>query len=142
MTDARPDFSVIINDNEAAAARALKSGDYVHAYLLIHALMESLLRIFLGVHENATFDALIKRYEQFLKEQGQTESTFVQDLTEFNRRRNRIVHHLWRKGYSFTNRQAAAAASAAVITYGLFIEWLETFDPDIKAAGFRYDEGV
>jgi len=142
MADSRPDYSFIISDNEAAAARALKSGDHVHAYLLIHALMESLLRVFLGVHENSTFQALIERYEQFLKEQGQTESTFVQDLTEFNRRRNRMVHQLWRKGYSFTNKQAESAAAAAVVTYGLFIEWLETFDPDIRAAGFRYDEGV
>src|SRR6267378_4378437 len=139
MVDKRPDFSFIVSDNETAAKHAYKSGDYVQAYLLIHALVESLLRVFLGVHEDSTFHALIARYGRYLTEQGQTETTFVQDLTELNRRRNRIVHELWRKGYSFTNRQAEPAAAAAVLTYGLFIEWLETFDPNIRSAGFRYD---
>jgi len=142
MSDTRPDFSFIVRDNEAAVAHALAAGEFIQAYLLVHALMESLLRVFLKVHEETTFHALIERYKGFLLEQGQPEPTFVKELAEFNRRRNRIVHQLWRKGFSFTNRQVEPAASAAVMVYGLFIEWLETFDPEIKAAGFKYDEGV
>lgn len=141
MSDTRPDFSFIVRDNEAAAARALAEGEFIQAYLLVHALVESLLRIFLRVHEEATFHALIERYREFLKEERQPEPTFVKELTEFNRRRNKIVHQLWRKGFSFTNRRTEPAARAAVTVYGLFIEWLETFDPEIKVAGFKYDEG-
>ena len=142
MSDTRLDFSFIVRDNEAAAARALAAGEFIQAYLIVHALIESLLRIFLRVHEETTFHALIERYKEFLKEEGQPEPTFVKELTELNRRRNRIVHQLWRRGFSFTNRQSKPAASAAVIVYGLFIEWLETFDSEIKTAGFKYDEGV
>ena len=142
MSDTRPDFTFIVQDNEAAAARAIAAGEFIQAYLIVHALIESLLRIFLKVHEDTTFHALIDRYKRFLEEQKYPEPTFVKELTEFNRRRNRIVHQLWRTGFSFTNRQAEPAASAAVMVYGLFIEWLETFEPTIKAVGFKYDEVV
>ncbi|RJX30008.1 MAG: hypothetical protein C4525_13270 [Desulfarculus sp.] len=141
MSDTRPDFSFIIRDNEAAVARALAAGEFIQAYLLVHALMESLLRVFLRVNEETTFHALIERYKEFLLEEGQTKPTFAKELTEFNRRRNRIVHQLWRKGFSFTNKQVEPAARAAVMVYGLFIEWLETFDPEIKEAGFKYHDG-
>jgi hypothetical protein len=92
--------------------------------------------------EDTTIHALIERYKRFLEEQEYPEPTFVKELTDFNRRRNRIVHQLWRKGFSFTNRQAEPAARAAVTVYGLLIEWIETFDLTIKAKGFRYDGGV
>lgn len=140
MSESRPDFSFIIRDNEVAAARALEEKNFVHAYLLVHALVESLLRMFMRDHnEKTTFHALVEAYRQFLREQEYPEPTFVQELTEFNRRRNRTTHQLWRKGFSFTNRQVEPAARAAVTMYGLFIEWLETFDPEITALGFEYD---
>ncbi len=109
---------------------------------MVHALVESLLRVFLHVHEKeVTFHQLIQRYENFLKEHSPGVSTFVEELTQFNRRRNRIVHELWKKGYSFTNRQAKDVATAAVLMYGLFIEFLQTFDYDLSDKGFEYDKG-
>lgn len=136
------DFSLIIGDNEGAVRAALDRGDNLQAFLLVHALVESLLRVFLHVHEKeVTFHQLIQRYENFLKEQSPGISTFIKELTQFNRRRNRIVHELWRKGYSLTNRQAKDAAAAAVLMYGLFIEFLQTFDPELSDKGFEYDEG-
>jgi hypothetical protein len=143
VPETRPDHFFIVRDNEHAAARALVAGEFIQAYLLVHALIESLLRIFLRVEEeDTTIHALIERYKRFLEEQEYPEPTFVKELTDFNRRRNRIVHQLWRKGFSFTNRQAEPAARAAVTVYGLLIEWIETFDLTIKAKGFRYDGGV
>lgn len=141
---ARPDFSIIIKDNEQAAARALADGRYVQAYLLVHTLVEGLLRFFLRVPQDKEvgFAKLIQKYRSYLKEKGSPFPTFLDELTQFNRRRNRIVHQLWWKGYSFTNRQAEPAARAAVMMYGLLIEWLETFDPEITQIGFQYDEGV
>jgi hypothetical protein len=142
---ARPDFSIIIKDNEHAAAQALADGHFVEAYLLVHALIEALLRLFLGIpkEKDVSFDKLIKRYRDYLKEQHYPFPTFIDELTQFNRRRNRIVHRLlWRKGYSFTNRETEPAARGAVMMYGLLIEWLETFDSEITQIGFRYDEGV
>jgi len=141
---ARPDFSIIIKDNEQAVAQALADGRFVQAYLLVHALVETLLRLFLRIpeQEDVRFHDLIQKYRSRLDEEGYPFPTFIDELTQFNRRRNRIVHRLWRKGYSFTNRQAEPAARAAVMMYGLLIEWLETFDPEITRIGFRHDEGV
>ena len=143
MSESRPNFSFIVRDNEAAAAGALQDRNFVHAYLLVHALVESLLRVFLRDHrDKTTFHDLIEGYRRFLVERNQPEPTFVNELTEFNRRRNRLIHHLWRRGFSFTNAQAEPAARVAVMMYGLFIEWVETFDPGITALGFEYDDGI
>jgi len=141
---ARPDFSTIIRDNEQAAAQALADGHFVQAYLLVHALIEALLRLFLRISEekNVSFDNLIQKYRSYLEEEHYSFPTFIDELTQFNRRRNRIVHQLWRKGHSFTNRKTEPAARGAVMIYGLLIEWLETFDPEITQIGFQYDEGV
>ena len=143
MTEPRRDFSFIVRDNEAAVARALQEGNFVQAYLLVHAVLESLLRVFLQDHrEKMTFEGLIETYRRFLSEHDYPQPTFVKELTEFNRRRNRIVHELWRRGFSFTNSQAEPAAKAAVKMYGLFIEWIETFDSEITDLGFEYDDGA
>ena len=139
----RPDYSIIIKDNEQAAAEALAAGNFVQAYLLVHALIEALLRLFLHIPENhnINFADLIKKYQSFLEQKHYPIPTFVDELIQFNRRRNRIVHQLWQKGYSFTNRQTEPAARAAVIMYSLLIEWLETFDSEITHIGFQYDRG-
>ena len=135
----KSDFSVIIDDNEKAARDAFERGDYLQAFLLIHSLMESLLRLFLNeADQEVKFSLLIKKYDQFLDEQNYPVKTLVKELTEFNRRRNRIVHQLWQKGFSYTNRQAETAANAALILYGLAIEFLETWDPEITRLGFEY----
>lgn len=140
----RPDFSVIIKENEQAAAKALADGHFVQAYLLVHALIETLLRLFLRIPEDkdVSFNELIQEYRSYLAHEGYPFPTFIDELTNFNRRRNRIVHQLWRKSHSFTNRETEPAARAAVTMYGLLIEWLETFEPEITEVGFQYDEGV
>ncbi len=127
----------VVADNEAAARAAHQRGDYVTCILLIHALTEALLRAFLEKTGDERFSELVERYEAFLIEQGQPQGTFVTELNEFNRRRNRIVHGLWGKGYTHTNRNLDAVCRAAFLVYGLFIEWLETFDPQITAYGFE-----
>ncbi|MDP8980529.1 MAG: hypothetical protein M3O35_08065 [Acidobacteriota bacterium] len=153
MSEPRIDFSFIVRDNEAACERALAEQNYVQAYLLMHALIESLLRAFLHRHSSdSSFHALIRAYEGFLTEQHlppifvaeqqHLQPTFVKELIKFNQQRNRIVHQLWRKGFSFTNMHAEPAARAAAMMYGLLIEWLQTFQPEITALGFEYDDGV
>jgi hypothetical protein len=137
----RPDFLAIISDNENAAAQAIADQHFVQAFLLVHSLMESLLRFFLrAAEDDVTFNQLIHRYEDYLKKHHYPFPTFAKELTQFNRRRNRIVHQLWEKGYSHTNKHAEPAAHAAVTLYSLFIEWLETFDPEITETGFQYDQ--
>ena len=61
MEEARPNFSLIVSDNEQAVANALEREDFVQAYLLVHALMEALLRLFLHIPEekNVRFEDLI-----------------------------------------------------------------------------------
>ena len=136
------DFSLIVSDNEKTVRAALDRGDYVQAFLLVHVLIESLLRTFLRTADsNATFAELIQEYKRFLEQQSPGIAIFIEELTLFNRRRNRIVHELWRKGYTYTNRQAKDAAGTAVIMYGLFIEFLQTFDPESEEKGYQYDEG-
>lgn len=133
------DFQAIVRDNENAVRSALDRADYVRAFLVVHILIESLLRVFLKeTDDEVKFSTLINKYVQYLDQNQYPYNTFVKELREFNGRRNRIIHNLWKKGYSFTNRQAKNAASASVTMYGLFIEWLETFEPDIEQKGFFY----
>ena len=142
MSEIGPGSSSIVRDNEAAAARAIEEQNHLQAYFLVHTLVESLLRAFLQEDREVKFSSLIDGYKRFLAEQYYPAPTFVKELTEFNKRRNRIVHQLWRRGFSFTNKQAEPAARAAVTMYALLIEWLETFDPEIIKLGFEYDGGA
>ena len=141
---ARPNYSIIIKDNEQATVEALAAGNFVQAYLLVHALIEALLRLFLRIpkDKDLSFANLVEDYRSYLEREHYPYPTFIDELTQFNRRRNRIVHQLWRKGHSFTNRQTEPAARAALMVYGLLIEWLETFDSEITQVGFRYNESV
>lgn len=142
MATSRPDFSLAIRDNEEAAAKALADGNFLYAFLLVHTLMETLLRVFLNdQRERVRFAELVEADRRFLADQRYVEPTFVDDLTKFNERRNRIMHQLWRRGFSYTNKQAEDAARAAVVVYGLFIEFLETFDLEITELGFKYYGG-
>jgi hypothetical protein len=127
---------VIVKENEKVARRAYVQGDYVLCYLLSHALIESLLRAFLEQTGNESFNDLIIAYDKFLKSSGQTNSLFFKELTEFNRRRNRVVHQLWANGYFATNEKLESACRNAFLMLGLFTEWLETFDPKISELGF------
>ncbi|MHB1664973.1 MAG: hypothetical protein ACYCT7_06915 [bacterium] len=134
------DFSLIIKDNENILAGALEHGDYVKSILLAYSLIESLLRMFLNEHnEEIKFTTLIKKYKDFLLEEKYVVPTFVKELQDFNKRRNRIIHQLWSKGYTFTNRQAEDAAVVSVNMYGLFIEFLQTLDENLIKIGFKYE---
>ena len=138
MNDESSDFKKTVADYEQAARQALERGDYVQSFLLFHALVESVLRQFLHETEDKlSFAGLIKKYDEFLQSEEYPIPTFVKELTEFNRRRNRIVHNLWQRGYSITNKLTEPAASGAIILYGLLIEWLDTFNPDIAEYGFQ-----
>ena len=142
MAQDRADFSIIVSDSERAAKAAFDRGDFLQSFLLIHALIEALLRSFLHKQNDPkmTFDQLIKSYHLFLDGQKYPNAQFVGELTTFSQRRNRIIHELWTKGYSATNLKAEQAASVAITVYSLFIEWLSTFDPEILQSGFSYDD--
>jgi len=131
----------VVEDNESALARFLADGNFVQAYLLAHALTESLIRSVLGRDDDRlTFNDLISAYRMFLDQNSYPIPTFVDELIQFNRRRNRIVHQLWRRGFTATNGQTEPAARAAVMMYGLLIEWLGTFDDSIGEKGFNMSE--
>lgn len=132
----------IVKDNETAAQAAFNRRDYVTCFLLSHSLIEALLRAFLTKTKRERFDDLITEYKKYLQQEGQTHPTFVDELTKFNRQRNRVIHDLWKKGYTETNKKLESACRAAFIIYGLFIEWLETFQPDITEFGFDYDTPI
>ena len=129
----------IIEDNEAAVKAAYLHGDYVTCFLLIHTLIEAILRALLKKTKREKFTDLIKEYEMFLRKQGQKRLTFVDELTKFNQRRNNVIHELWERGYSATNRKLGSVCRKAFSMYGLFIEWLETFEPKIKIYGFEHE---
>jgi hypothetical protein len=131
----------IVEENESVVARSLADGNFVQAYLLIHALIESLLRVVLGHDDDhLSFNDLINGYRMFLDQRQYPIPEFVEDLVKFNRRRNRIVHELWRKGFAATNKQTEPVARASVIMYGLLIEWFGTFDDSIGEKGFHLSE--
>ena len=129
----------IVADIETAIQAAYQRGDYLSCYLLTHSLIESLLRAFLSKNGRESFYDLVVAYGKYLEDEGQQNATFVDDLTEFNRRRNRVVHQLWKEGYTTTNAKLELACNAAFLMCGLFIEWLETFDPEITDFGFEYE---
>lgn len=132
-------FKLIIEDNERAVADYLDRGDYLQAVLFIHTLLESLLRLFLNeTGKEIRFNTLIKRYEHFLESQNHPK-TLVDELDKFNKRRNRIVHELWRKGYSYTNHQSKEIAFGAVNLYSLTVEFIETWNSEITEFGFEID---
>lgn len=130
----------IIRENENAARDAFDKGDYVICFLLIHSLIESLLRTFLGITRDITFNNLIKSFDKLMKNESQTESTFINELTELNRRRNRVIHQLWKKGYSLTNVKLKETCQISIIVFGLLIEWISTFNSEIDESGFDYEE--
>lgn len=139
----KPNISLIVADNESAVQSALTAANYVQAFLLVHSLIEALVRAFLdelGPDSELSFSALIKKYEARLVEEHYPSSTFVKELTEFNRRRNRVIHQLWRNGFTHTNENLKDAAEAAVHLYGLFIDWLQTFDDDLENLRFRLSD--
>ena len=129
----------IVADNEAATQAAYQCGDYISCYLLIHSLIESLLRAFLSKTGRESFYDLVVAYKKYLENEGQQDFTFTDELTEFNRRRNRIVRELWKEGYTTTNIKLEPTCKSAFLMYGLLIEWLETFEPEITDFGFEYE---
>ena len=131
----------MVRDNEQAAANALGEGRYMDAFLLVHTLVEALLRAFLSVNKpRRSFNQLVAAYGTYLIDQGYPKAVFVGKLQQLNQRRNRIVHQLWQHGYTYTNNQSKEVAEDAVNVYGLLIEWLGTFDEGITKAGFTYQK--
>ncbi|GMQ89581.1 MAG: hypothetical protein BMS9Abin09_1083 [Gammaproteobacteria bacterium] len=127
----RHKYTEAVRENEAELQRALEAGGYVQVVMLSHALIESYLREFLGEKEDEVkFSYLIKRYRKYLDSIKYPIPTFVEDLTQFNRRRNRVVHQLWKKGYKRINEDLKDVAGYAQLTYALYVQWLLTFDPD------------
>lgn len=138
MSTNPPRNVLVVQDNESAVSRSLASGNFVQAYLLVHALTESLLRAVLGHSDNRlSFSELIDEYKTFLDQNKYPFPTFMNELVRFNRRRNRIVHQLWQKGFTETNAQTELAAHAAVKMYSLLMEWFDTFDDSIGKKGFN-----
>ena len=111
------------------------------AFLLVHTVVEALLRDFLHVDKSRmNFNELVDTYGTYLTGKGYPKAVFDDELRKLNQRRNRIVHQLWQRGYTYTNNQSKEAAEAAVVLYGLLIEWLETFDEEITKVGFTYQK--
>lgn len=71
----------IVQDNENSLQRALEREDYVLAFLLAHALVESLLRTFLSVEKKiVSFDDLIKDFQIKMKKEAPGTTSFIQEL--------------------------------------------------------------
>ena len=104
MSDSHVIDPSIVKENEDAARKAYEQGDFVLCFLLSHSLVESLLRAFLEQTGKESFNDLIIAYESFRKLEGENcPGLLLKELTELNRRRNRVVHQLWKDGYSVTN---------------------------------------
>jgi hypothetical protein len=131
--------SAVVRENETVARRAYSREDYVLCVLLSHALMESLLRAFLGKWGNEQFCGLIAALERRMASEGQMEVPFLKPLRDFNQRRNHMVHELWTKGYQTINAELEPSCRAAFMVFGLLTEWLETFEPGLHESGFDYE---
>ncbi len=129
-----------IKDNEGAVARALQQGNYILSYLIVHSLIELLLRTFLCVpqEEESDFADLVKSYKEHMLSQHHADALFENELTQFNLRRDRFFAQIRERGFSTVNEQTRAQAAMAVNVYGLLIEYLETFDANIGEMGFDY----
>ena len=118
-------------ENELVARLMFESGDYVGCLLLIHALVEGALRNFLRCGESGTFNAIVGQYRDYLISEGQKDPLLVEELTQFNRRRNRVVHGLWLRGYHDTNEghRLDDACKAGMVMLELLSDYVSTFAP-------------
>ena len=129
-----------IKDNEGAVARALQQGNYVLSYLIVHSLIELLLRKFLCVPQEEEYDFadLVKSYKEHMLSRHHANALFENELTHFNLRKHRFSAQIRERGFSAVNEQTRDQAATAVKVYGLLIEYLETFDANIREMGFDY----
>ena len=61
---------MVVADNEKTVREAFERGDYLFAFILMHTLVESLLRSFLEIteQEKVRFYELVNEYEKYLKD--------------------------------------------------------------------------
>ncbi|MEW5797127.1 MAG: hypothetical protein AB1772_12320 [Candidatus Zixiibacteriota bacterium] len=72
MVDSSRDMRLIVSDNEQAVATALSSGSYVLAFLLVHSLIEGLLRFVLRKNDDRVkFSQLIVKFSQLVVKSSQ-----------------------------------------------------------------------
>jgi len=117
-----------IKDNIQAADNSFNERNYLFTFLLNYSLCESVLRIALNCHKkSASFKELIELYEKYLKDRNYPYNTFNRELRAMNSRRNRIVHDLWKYGYSKINKNSKGSAQMSSIVFSLLLEWFETF---------------
>ncbi|MBZ0258520.1 hypothetical protein K8I31_20805, partial [bacterium] len=67
-------------------------------------------------------------------------TSMIDDLENLNKLRNKIVHQLWKIGYSGINKLLEEPSCKLVVLYSLHIEFLETFDDEISESGFKVDQ--
>lgn len=132
-------MSQIVKDLEIQAYRFWKKGDCYVAYLIFHSLIEGALRDFLNICPDTElrFCDLIDRLAKFLETPPYTQPKdpvhrTIDRLTKFNRARNKLVHNLWRYGYSQLNQKSKRLSQQAFVTYVLEVEYLGTFNEDFE----------
>ena len=131
-----------IEDLENKAVEFFEQREFLVSFLLFHTLTEALLRAFLRKGDKETrFSNLVKDLESFLctppyaQPRGSVQRT-IKQLTEYNQFRNRIIHNLWKHGYSRWNILCKEAARQAYIIYLLTAEYLETFSDELNKYHF------
>jgi len=129
----------IVKDLESQAYKFWIRGDYYISYLIFYSLIEGALRDFLEVSSDADVRLcdLISRLEEFLETPPYTQlkssiKNTIENLTRFRKHRNKLVHDLWRYGYSELNQKSKQLAQKAFMTYLLDTEYLGTFNEEFK----------
>ena len=83
------------------------------------------------------FSELIDKLQVFLTtESYEQPEEYPGELTEnlkiFNKMRNKLIHNLWKYGYSELNKKSKRAAQQAFLKYNLEVEYLATFDEEFQ----------
>jgi len=132
-------MSKIIQDLEKQAYKYWKNGDYYISFLLFHSLLEGALRDFLKIpfDKDLKFSELIDKLQIFLttepyKQPEEQPGELTENLKKFNKARNKLIHNLWKYGYSDLNKKSKRLAQKAFITYNLELEYLATFDEEFQ----------
>jgi len=106
-----PSITRMIEPMEVAARRAMRAGEHVVAALLLHALVEALLRI--DPHESCrsadNFWGAARAYRRRLLREGWSQRRAdrrIVRVDRLNRLRNKVIHELLpRDGFDATNQR-------------------------------------
>lgn len=132
-----------LEENAAAAEKALREGDFILAVLLTHSATEMLLRVSLHLmSETIGFLDLVQdlmmRYQKIVEKSQKPVPDFLYDLSKFAQFRDMILGKIAYEGYQAANSETETAARAGVQTFQFLRDWMGLQAKELRGEWGRY----